>query len=62
MLERRRGGVINIASEMAYQAMPYFAVGRTYSVLAFSGRLAPRIAVRWMMGRMSRPAVEEGAR
>jgi short-subunit dehydrogenase len=138
MLERRRGGVINIASEMAYQAMPYFAVyaatkafvlsfsealaeelrgsgvrvtaiapgftttefasvggseaaerrlphldpeqvaaialrahargrtvkvvGRTYSVLAFSGRLAPRMAVRWMMGRMFRPAVEEDAR
>jgi short-subunit dehydrogenase len=133
MLEQRRGGVINISSEIAYQAAPYFAVyaatkafvlsfsealaeelrgsgvcvtavapgfttteftsvagsqtaerrfphldpervaaialrahdrgrtvkvaGRTYSVLAFSGRLAPRFAVRRMMGRMFRPVV-----
>jgi short-subunit dehydrogenase len=45
MVERRRGGVINVASQMAFQPMPYFA---TYAasksfVLSFSEALAEEL-------------------
>jgi short-subunit dehydrogenase len=45
MVERRRGGVINIASQMAFQAMPYFAVYAASKafVLAFSEALAEEL-------------------
>jgi short-subunit dehydrogenase len=45
MIERRRGGIINVASQMAFQPMPYFA---TYAaskafVLSFSEALAEEL-------------------
>jgi short-subunit dehydrogenase len=45
MVERRRGGVINVASQMAFQAMPYFAVYAASKafVLAFSEALAEEL-------------------
>jgi uncharacterized protein len=45
MLERRRGGVINVASQMAFQPMPYFAAyAATKSfVLSFSEALAAEL-------------------
>jgi short-subunit dehydrogenase len=45
MLERRRGGVINVASQMAFQPMPYFAVYAASKafVLAFSEALAEEL-------------------
>jgi uncharacterized protein len=136
MLERGQGGVINVASQMAFQPMPYFAayaaskafvlsfseglaeelrgsgvrvstvapgfvrtefadvagsheperrfphlkarsvvesalrahdrgravkvVGPFYAFLSFSGRFAPRAALRWMMGRALRPTTDVG--
>jgi short-subunit dehydrogenase len=45
MVERRRGGVVNVASQMAFQAMPYFAVYAASKafVLAFSEALAEEL-------------------
>jgi short-subunit dehydrogenase len=48
MLERRGGGIINVASTAAFQAIPYFAVyaaTKAY-VLAFSEGLAEEVASR----------------
>jgi short-subunit dehydrogenase len=45
MVERRRGGVINVASQMAFQAMPYFAVYAASKafLLSFSEALAEEL-------------------
>jgi hypothetical protein len=45
MVERRRGGVINVASQMAFQPMPYFAVYAASKafVLSFSEALAQEL-------------------
>jgi uncharacterized protein len=45
MIERRRGGVINVASQAAFQAMPYFAVYAASKafVLGFSEALAEEL-------------------
>jgi uncharacterized protein len=45
MVERRRGGVINVASQMAFQPMPYFAVYAASKafVLSFSEALAEEL-------------------
>jgi len=45
MVERQRGGVINVASQMAFQAMPYFAVYAASKafVLGFSEALAEEL-------------------
>jgi uncharacterized protein len=45
MVERRRGGIINVASQMAFQAMPYFAVYAASKafVLSFSEALAEEL-------------------
>jgi short-subunit dehydrogenase len=45
MVERRRGGVINVASQMGFQAMPYFAVYAASKafVLSFSEALAEEL-------------------
>lgn len=45
MLERRRGGVINVASQMAFQAMPYFAAYAASKsfVLSFTEALAEEL-------------------
>ena len=45
MVERHRGGVINVASQMAFQPMPYFAVYAASKafVLSFSEALAEEL-------------------
>lgn len=45
MLERRRGGIINVASQMAFQPMPYFAAYAASKafVLSFSEALAEEL-------------------
>ena len=45
MVDRRRGGVINVASQMAFQPMPYFAVYAASKafVLSFSEALAEEL-------------------
>ncbi len=45
MVERRRGGVINVASQMAFQPMPYFAAYAASKafVLSFSEALAEEL-------------------
>src|SRR5581483_7606232 len=54
MLERRRGGVINVASQMAFQAMPYFAAYAASKsfVLSFTEALAEEL--RGSVGRRER--------
>jgi short-subunit dehydrogenase len=45
MIERRRGGIINVASQMAFQPMPYFAsyAASKAFVLSFSEALAEEL-------------------